>query len=638
VTLREPRLAGGLVYWLEQRPTEGGRTVLVRLNDDRPTDVTPPEFNVRTRVHEYGGGSYLVTGKTIFFSNFDDQRLYRQDGSAAPTPITEQAASSASLRYADARLTRDGGFLVCVRERHGTGDVANEIVLVPAEGSRPTRVIERGRDFYSSPRPSPDARSLAWLAWDHPYMPWERTELWVATVSPEGSLRDRRLVAGGGDESIFQPDWSPEGELHFVSDRTGWWNLYRERDGAVVPLAPVEREFGAPAWEFGLSTYAFLEAGRIACIFGMAHRQELGIIQSGTADIETLGLPFTSLQPTLQSDGRILVLLAGGPTHEPAVILVDGDRPARWRILRRGLDAAPEPGYISVPRHVEFPTDGGRTAHALFYPPTNQDFSPPPGERPPLVISVHGGPTSHASTHLNVGHQYWTSRGFALVDVNYGGSSGYGRAYRDRLEARWGITDVQDCVAAARYLVESGEVDAQRIVVRGASAGGYTGLCILAFHDVCAAGVSYYGVGDLELLIKETHKFESRYLDWLIGPYPEAADQYRSRSPIHWAKRISCPVILFQGALDDVVPPSQSEAIVRALVEQKIPHVYFLFEGEGHGFRRAETLQRALEAELDFLGRALGFEPQEPLPRDRSDDADATPTRGGGRREVSIVR
>ncbi|HWD46601.1 MAG TPA: prolyl oligopeptidase family serine peptidase, partial [Actinomycetota bacterium] len=544
VSLDEVRVAGGAVHWIEGRPLEGGRQVVCRAVPGKPAeDRTPEGRNARTRVHEYGGGAYALDGETLFFSDFADQRLYRLDpGDERPRPITPEPPAPAAHRYADACPTPDGRRLVCVRERHEGGQVHNELVAVPADGAGAPRLLAGGRDFYASPRVSPDGRRLAWLEWDHPNMPWDGTELRLATLDGDGLAGDPVTVAGGPEESVFQPDWSPDGVLHLVSDRTGWWNLYRMGPGGdLEALYPAEEEFGHPQWVFGMATYAFLPGGRIACVHGRGPMQHLGVLGPDGA-LTDLELPFTSFYPPhLRPAGDRLACIAGNPTGAPAVVLID---PAGGgvEVVRSSEDRELDPGYLTTPEPIEFPTAGGRSAHALYYPPANRDFQGPEGERPPLVVASHGGPTSGVVSELRIGLQYFTSRGIAVVDVDYGGSTGYGRAYRKRLEGRWGVVDVDDCVAAARHLAQRGDVDPRRLAIRGGSAGGYTTLCALTFRDDFAAGASYYGVADVSALARDTHKFESRYLDRLIGPWPEAEARYRERSPIHFTDRLSCPV------------------------------------------------------------------------------------------------
>jgi dipeptidyl aminopeptidase/acylaminoacyl peptidase len=620
VSLDEVRVGGERVYWVEGRPLEGGRQVICSAGPGGGgvEDVTGKGVNARTRVHEYGGGSYALGGDALFFSNYADQRLYRHDpGSATPRPITPEPPAPAAHRYADACPTPDGRLLVCVRERHHDGEVVNELVAVPADGAGEPVVLAGGRDFYASPRVSPDGRRLAWLEWDHPNMPWDGTELRLAELAGGALAGDPVTVAGGPEESVVQPEWSPGGVLHLVSDRTGWWNLYRvAAERGLEALAPAEEEFGAPHWVFGMSTYAFLPGGRIACIHGRGPMQRLGVLEPDGI-LTDLELPFTSFYPPhLRAAGDRLACIAGSPTDAPAVVVID---PADGgvEVLRSSEDEALDPGYLSVPEPVEFPTEGGRTAHALYYPPANRDARGPEGERPPLVVASHGGPTSGVVSDLHVSYQFFTSRGIAVVDVDYGGSTGYGRAYRRRLDGQWGIVDVDDCVAAARYLAGRGDVDPARLAIRGGSAGGYTTLCALTFRDDFAAGASYYGVADVAALARDTHKFEARYLDRLIGPWPEAEPLYRERSPIHHTHRLSCPVILLQGLEDEVVPPAQAEMMAAALDAKGIPHAYLPFPGEQHGFRQAAHIRRALEAELYFYSRVFGFDladPVEPVP------------------------
>jgi dipeptidyl aminopeptidase/acylaminoacyl peptidase len=612
VDLSEPWLGEDRsTYWLEGRPAEGGRKALVRRDESGAIeDLVPEGFNVRTRIHEYGGGGWLLAGGTAFACNFDDQRLYRLDRAAAPRPITPEPPSPGAWRYADGRGTPDSRWIVCVRESHGDGPEArNELVTIPGDGSSEPTVIASGRDFYSTPRPSPDGRRLAWLEWDHPRMPWDGTELFVAELDPDGiAIADSRAVAGGAEESIWQPEWSPDGTLHYVSDRSGWWLPYRESGEALVED---EAEYGYPHWVFGGATLAFAPDGAVFCIRTERAVERLCRIADGRAEV--LDLPYTSYAfPCLRiADGRA-VFVAAGPREGSAVVELDLES-GTTAVLRRASDEEPEAGCISVPRAIEFPTEGERTAHGFFYPPANDAFEAPAGELPPLIVEIHGGPTAHSSPRLQLDILYWTSRGFGVVDVNYGGSTGYGRAYRRRLEGCWGIVDTADCIAATRHLAEAGDADDARLLIRGGSAGGYTTLCALVFHDVFAAGASYFGVADAETLAADTHKFESRYLDSLIGPYPEAKQLYRERSPIHFVDRLDAAVIIFQGLEDEVVPPSQAEQIVAELRKRGVPHAYIAFEGEQHGFRRAETIIRCHEAELLFYGRILGFEPADEI-------------------------
>jgi dipeptidyl aminopeptidase/acylaminoacyl peptidase len=615
VRLGEPDITESGVYWLEGRPAEGGRYVIRRWSGGEVADVTPAGFNVRTRVHEYGGGAYVLGDGAVFFCNFTDQRMYRQglDG-GEPEPITPEPSSPGALRYADGRLTPDGRFVVCVRESHeGEGEAANELVVLPADGSAEPRVIVTGSDFYAFPRLSADGQRLCWTSWDHPRMPWDGTELWEAELSSEGEVGEPRLVAGGPEVSVFQPEWGGDGALYYVSDRTGWWNLYRHADSGEEPLLPMEAEFGTPQWMFGFATYAFLGDGRIACAYGKDGMPRLGLLTPGAGTIEVL-------EPDrgpdgfgrLCAQGNTLAYIGSSPTAMAAVVTLDVDS-GDPEVLARSMEEDLPRGLVSVPRAIDFPTGDGAVAHALYYAPANEAYEGPADERPPLIVSSHGGPTGEAAVELDPRIQFWTSRGFGFVDVNYRGSSGYGREYRDALRGKWGVVDTADCLNAARHLVQTGEADGERLCIRGGSAGGYTTLCALAFHDLFAAGASYYGVADLETLEEDTHKFESRYLEGLIGPYPETAGLWKERSPIHAADQISCPVILFQGLEDLVVPPAQAEVMAAALEKNGIPYAYLAFEGEQHGFRREDTIRRTLEAELYFYGRILGFEPADQI-------------------------
>ncbi|HWP45600.1 MAG TPA: S9 family peptidase [Candidatus Limnocylindrales bacterium] len=603
-------LDGEDIYWIETRPTEGGRNAIVKYTPEgQMREVIPPPFNARTRVHEYGGGSFGVRGGTLYFSNFTDQRVYHQTPGSTPQPLTPDT----NFYYADGVIDPYRKRMICVREDHTVagGEPITTLVSLDLEKGGPGEVLISGNDFYASPRLSPDGSRLAWLTWNHPNMPWDGTELWVGEMREEGSLGRTQWVAGGIEESIFQPEWSPDGLLYFVSDRTGWWNLYRWRDGNIEPLYEKETEFGRPQWVFGLSTYAFESSHRIICTY-----TQHGIWYLATLDLETcrlnpLEIPYTEIASLRAVPGKA-IFIAGSPT-EPASIVQLEIATKQIQVLRRSSNIEIDSDYLSIPQPIEFPTEQGQTAHAFFYAPKNRDFRAPADERPPLLVKSHGGPTAATSTTLNLGIQYWTSRGIAVLDVNYGGSTGYGRAYRQRLNGQWGIVDVDDCVNGARYLVERGEVDGNRLAIDGGSAGGYTTLCALTFRNLFKAGASYYGVSDLEALAKETHKFEAHYLDSLIGPYPEQRNLYRERSPIHFTDRLSCPIIFFQGLEDKVVPPNQTERMFEAIRTKGLPVAYLPFPGEQHGFRRGENIKRALEAELYFYSKIFGFTLADPI-------------------------
>jgi len=606
-------LDGENIYWIEIRPNEGGRYVIVRRTQDgNISDMTPPPLNARTRVHEYGGGAYNVSDGTIHFSNFDDQRIYQQEPGVAPYPLTPEA----DLRYADIITDHRRSRLICVREDHRVSDreAVNTLVSVNLKSSNGGQVLVSGKDFYSSPRLSPDCSRLAWLTWNHPNMPWDGTELWVGELRADGSLENAKRVEGGIDESILQPEWSPEGVLHFISDRSGWWNLYRWLDGHIEPLCEMKADFGRPQWVFGMSTYAFESANRIICTYTQQGIWHLASLNATSGKIENIENPYTDIW-SLQASSGLAVFIAGAP-HKPPSIVKLSPATGRIEVLRRSSNVHVDAEYLSIPEAIEFPAEKSLTAHAFFYPPRNRDFTGPSEERPPLLVISHGGPTAAAHTYLQLNLRaipYWTSRGFAVVDVNYGGSSGYGRAYRQRLNGQWGVVDLDDCVNVAHYLVKKGKVDGDRLAIRGGSAGGYTTLCALTFRNIFKAGASYYGLSDLEVFVKDTHKFESHYLDRLIGPYPERRDLYRERSPILFVDRILCPIIFFQGLEDKIVPPSQAEIMVQALREKGLPVAYISFEGEQHGFRRAKSIKRSLDAELYFYSKIFGFKLADPI-------------------------
>ena len=530
----------------------------------------------------------------------------------SPTPVA--ITPEGPFRYGDLRADPTRRRFLAVREDHsGEGQPTAAIVDVPLDGERAPRVLTSGPDFLAAPRPSPDGERLAWLEWDHPDMPWDATRLRVAPMLEDGTLGPSDLAAGGPDESIVQPEWSPDGALHFLSDRSGWWNLYRLDEGPrLTPLVPMAAEFADPSWVFDRSSYQFLPEGVIVAIARSGSRDRLYHIVPGD-QVGEVASDYTEFDG-LRAGRSAVIAIAASPGEAAVLVSLDLETLAPVGVLRRSSPVALDPAIVSMPEAIEFASTNGRIAHALYYPPRNPDAIAPEGERPPLVVFSHGGPTSNASTGLSLDVQLLTSRGIAVVDVDYAGSTGYGRAYRKALEGAWGIADVDDCIAAARFLVDRGDVDPDRLAIEGGSAGGYTTLAALAFHDAFAAGISFFGVGDLEALARETHKFEARYLDRLVGPYPAMADVYRQRSPVHFLDEISCPVLVLQGLEDHVVPPSQAEAIVAALEANKIPHAYLAFEGEGHGFRGASAIRRSTESQLAFLGAVFGFTPAGDLP------------------------
>ena len=610
ITLSEVRLDGGQVYWLEGRPLEQGRYVVVREVDDGPTDVTPPPFNARSRVHEYGGGSWTVRNGTLYFSNLVDGCLYRQvPGAFEPQALTPKPPSrERQWRFADGVIDPNSNRWIGIREDHTVdGEPVNAVVAVDlSDAGAPVRVLASGHDFYASPRLSPDGRRLAWLAWDHPNMPWSGTRLYLGTVAQDGTISEPEPIAGEATESIFQPEWSPDGtQIVFVSDRSGWWNLYSLALTTRVTraLAPMAAEFGLPQWLFGASTYAFAGPERIICSYSQGGLGYLATLDLANETLTPIDIPFTEFG-SLHAESDRAVFRAGAPDHPASIVALDLAS-GRHSVLKRATDVLDRSDlhladYLTHVVSVEFPTTGGETAFGLFYPPHNPDYVPEAEERPPLLVKCHGGPTSAASSALDLGIQYWTSRGIAVLDVNHRGSTGFGRAYRDRLQLNWGVVDVDDCVAGARFLDVQGRIDGKRCVISGGSAGGYTTLAALTFRDFFQGGASYYGVSDIAALARDTHKFESRYLDWLIGRYPQEEARYRERSPLYHADRLAKPVIFFQGDEDAVVPPNQAEVMVDALRRKGNSVGYFLFSGEQHGFRKADNIRRCLDAELAF--------------------------------------
>ena len=607
-TVVDVLLDQGEVYWIEGRPLEAGRQVLVRLGPDGVgVDLAPMPFSMRTRVHEYGGGAVLAAAGSVYFSNFSDQRLYRLDGDSAPVALTP-ASDGAALRFADGLLDTRRQRWIGIREDHrapGT-DAINSIVAVDLGGGDAGSVLVQGNDFYASPRLSPDGTRLAWLTWNHPDMPWTAAELWVGDFDG-AAVANPAHVAGGPGESVFQPEWSADGLLHYVSDRSGWWNIYRrDASGSSTNLCPMAAEFGRAQWTFGMSTYAFLSTDQLVCAYVENGSGRLARLDLRDHSLVPFDLPYTDFSAIRANDGKV-VFKAGGPSVGSAVVVLDVASGGAT-VVKSVSDMQSDPAmrdHVSVAQVIEFPTPRGDIAFALFYPPANANYRGPTGALPPLVVKCHGGPTSSASSSLDLRTQFWTSRGIAVVDVDYGGSTGYGRPYRDRLHRMWGLIDAEDCAAAASYLAMGQRVDAKRMVITGSSAGGYTALRCLTHADpevrrLFRAGASHYGVSDPMALARETHKFESRYLDWLIGPL---ADQqtYFDRSPVRHADLLSAPMAFFQGMEDKIVPPSQTEGMVKALRARGIPAVYLLFVGEQHGFRQASHIEQALRAESAFF-------------------------------------
>ena len=615
-----PRIAGTRIVWLEGLPAEGGRVVACRWHAGQRQTLTPAGLNLRSRVHEYGGGACIAVGEQLYFTHFADQRVYRQHGDAPPQPLS--AGNASTQRHADFEFDPQRQRLLAVREDHGTGaaEPRNSLVSLSSDPSDPSSdtvagsapwTLAEGMDFYAAPRLSPSGQQLAWLAWNHPQMPWQGCELWLAALDAAGHAHDARRVAGGPGEALVQPQWSPDGELFVVSDRSGWWNLYRVDTAQVdslQPVCPMQAEFARPMWVLGQSLYGFTAADEITAAIieqGVGRLVRIRLRPGTDAEISPLPSPCCDITELRAGPGFVVVQAASATTAEQ-IIRIDLATGAHL-VLASSLADPPPPAWVSAPQPLSYVSAGGRTAHAFFHPPCNPDFAAPAGELPPLIVTSHGGPTSMSGGSLRMSLQFWTSRGFAVLDVNYGGSSGFGRPYRQLLDGQWGIVDVEDCVAGAQFVAAQGWVDARRMAIRGSSASGFTTLCALAFHDVFAAGASHYGVSDLAALDADTHKFESRYTASLVAPPATREAVYAARSPLRHAARIRVPMVFFQGLDDRVVPPSQSLVMVEALRAQGVPVQYHSYEGEGHGFRQQATIAACLQAELAFYGQVFGF-------------------------------
>ncbi len=593
---------GNNIYWTEGRPEEKGRVAVVKMSENsKPVDVVDNMYNVRSRVHEYGGKSFTVHKGVTYFVNFKDQQIYKHTQKE-----TIKLTNLETYRFADLVASPDGKYLYCIAEEHKGLEVNNMVCCLDIESKQLT-ILAKGYDFYMSPAISPDGKKIAWVSWNQPNMPWDGSELWLADV--EGSkISNAKQIAGDLKISIVDPSFSPKNELYFISDKSGWWNFYRYKNSSIEAICPCEVEFGRPMWIFGDSTYGFIKDGPNLKI--AARGITKGIASIYLIDIEhktkkVLDLPFTSISNIYTLNNKI-IFTASSPTTTSSLVEYD-IKSHDFKILKQSQKINIDPGYLSEPIAVSFPTEGGHTAYGFYYPPTNKDFKGKDGEKPPLIIKSHGGPTAQVFPVLNMEYNYFTSRGIGIFDVNYGGSTGYGRAYRDRLNSNWGIVDVQDCENAAKYLIEKGLADKDRIGIRGGSAGGYTTLAALAFTNTFKVGVSYYGVSDLIALATDTHKFEGRYLDKLVAAYPQHKKIYIERSPINNLEKLSCPILLLQGSEDKVVPQAQAKMMFDALVKKGLPTSYVLFEGEGHGFRSSPNIKKALESELYFYSKMFHF-------------------------------
>ena len=625
VRLSEPQINDLGRFWLSSRPEDKGRTTITfaPTGKNEQHDIIGADFDVRTRIHEYGGGSYLVDGEQVFFVNNRDQRVYAYhflDHQAEPIVLSPEGA----YRYSDFCVDPDRNQLICICEIHRDDkEPKNCIISLKLDGSSTTgfNMLVFGNDFYSNPRVSPNGQFLSWLTWNHPYMPWDNTECNIAEFTPLGLLQKHQKVAGGyiGKEaqrleSIFQPQWSPTGELYFVSDRADWWNIYRYNTSTKLCQLVVEMntEFGLPQWVFGMSCYGFLNSFTLFCCYNNAGEWQAGLIDTISRQMTPVELPYNSIEAIQCNDHTdTAVMIAANATQADCVIQWHDHR---HEILAQSKSQTVEKNGIALAETITFNNDKDQAVHGFFYPPTHANYCGLDNTLPPLIVMCHGGPTAATKPTYNLKVQYWTSRGFAVFDINYSGSTGYGRQYRDRLKGQWGVADVDDLCAGADYLIEQGRVNPEQAIIRGSSAGGYSVLAALAFRDTFKAGASLYGIGDLSLLAKDTHKFESRYLDQLIGKYPEDKTIYEARSPINHAKQLNCPVIFLQGLEDKVVPPNQAETMVNALVENKVPVAYVTYAEEGHGFRQAETIQHSLAVEYAFYAEIFGFSTEENLP------------------------
>ena len=587
---------GERLFWVESRPWEAGRNVIMcREGDGSTRDLLPAPFSHQSRVHEYGGMAYAMDDSHLYFVNAADQRIYQLALAEDKQPVAITAAGS---RFADLVIDQARQQLIAVGEtHHDNREPENTLVsIVLADGSLSTLVS--GADFYAFPRISPDSKQLCWIEWQHPNMPWDSTQLWLANFS-DGGLSDKMLVAGAdNNEAIFQPQWSPDNQLYFVSDKNNWWNIYRIENGSRQPVLEIEAEFATPLWQFGMTSYDFIDADTIACVYTKNGIWHSGFIDIQSGQLNTIESQYSSMQAVTCHQDK-LYLVAGAAALPSELISIS--RQAKVTSIYSPATIALAPENLSEPQSILFASGrDNQPVHAFYYPPTNANYCGIEGELPPVIALCHGGPTGATDSGLNLKLQYWCNRGFAVVDINYRGSTGFGRAYRHSLAGAWGIADVEDTQHAIRYLTEQQMIDPQRCLIRGGSAGGYTVLSALTFTDTFQAGASLYGIGDLETLAKDTHKFESRYMDSLIGPYPERRDIYLQRSPIHHAEGLNCPVIFLQGLEDKVVPPNQAEMMVKLLEEKGIKVAHVTFPDEGHGFRKANNIIHAMESELAF--------------------------------------
>ncbi len=603
--LGQIQVDGDKVFWTEGRPNEKGRTALMRWSiSGTIQEYGDPGHDVRTRAHEYGGGAFLTDNSRCFYINNEDQQIYEVIDANKARQITDHQG----FRYADLLIDEQRNCLFAIAEDHArTDDVQNMVVRIPLGDNGEQYVIAGGHDFYANPQLSPDGSQLLFITWDLPDMPWDSSQLWLASLDEKGNPEAVECIAGGENESIFQPLWDPDGSIYFVSDRSNWWNLYHYSSGISTCILKMDAEFGLPQWVFGMSTYTILRTGELVATYRELEGSKLIHIDVKNQSFNRIDVPYSVIDQVRGSGDRIAFL--GYTDSAPGAVVSMNLKNGELDILQRSSDVEISIRNVSQPKLISFESHPDEATYAWYYPPCNPDFEAPQHDKPPLIVLSHGGPTAYSSMAFSPGIQFWTLRGFAVVDVNYSGSTGFGRAYRERLKGTWGIRDVEDCAAAAQHLVREGEVDPDRLIIKGSSAGGYTTLAALTFSDVFKAGASYYGVGDLTTLAQDTHKFESRYLDQLVGPYPEAKETYIDRSPLNHADQLKCPVIFLQGLEDPVVPPEQAESMVAALKQNRIPVAYLPFGGESHGFRRATTIVKAIESEYAFYMKVFGITP-----------------------------
>lgn len=599
ISFAEMQSDGDDLYWSESRPSEKGRCALMKRTKNGEVSEVNREMNVRSRVHEYGGGAFTARSGALFFSNDQDRSYYSIDAKGKIKKLCDDKTK----RFADGAISEDGKSIYLVCEEHRPdGQVLNYLVQMDGEGNQ--KVVASGHDFYSSPRISPDGKKLAFLTWDFPNMPWDGSTLWLLNIGDGTSVE----VAGGADESICQVQWSPKGDLYFCSDRTGFWNLYRLKNGKVgfECLYEMEAEFGLPAWVFGRPNYAFIShpsGEALVTVYSEKGIDKLGLLLPNEHQFKELQQPFTYAANLCSIENKVY-FFGASPTGPLSLIELD-PQTGESQVVKQAVKSVPPKEWVSLPELIEYPSLNGKKGYGFYYPPKNPNCKGPAGQKPPLIVRCHGGPSGRANAFLSLEVQFWTSRGFAFVDVNYGGSTGFGREYLKRLEGMWGVLDVEDALAAAEMLVKRGDVDPKHLFIRGGSAGGYTVLCAAVKGQTFAGGTSYFGVSDLEQLYFDGHKFESRYGDRLIAPYPEGIDLIRERSPITHVDKIATPLLLLQGDEDKIVPPNQSEIIYEALKKRGVPVEYILFKGEGHGFRIGENIRRSLEEELKFYQKLL---------------------------------